>query len=135
MRHPWLNIPTNDDGKLNDFEVLKMDMEDGYLFDEEDEYSYYKNELNCDFTKDIYSSDSELNEADDEDNDILKEKKDMHKDKDLNSKKNIIERNRELNKYKDIYWKQTKFRKNKNIDKPNTQFNFINKKKSILSYI
>ena len=135
LRHPWLNIPTNDDGKLNDFEVLKMDMEDGYLFDEEDEYSYYKNELNCDFTKDIYSSDSELNEADDEDNDILKEKKDMHKDKDLNSKKNIIERNRELNKYKDIYWKQTKFRKNKNIDKPNTQFNFINKKKSILSYI
>ena len=55
LRHPWLNIQSSDDGRLNDFEVLKMNMEDGYLYDEADEFSYYKNELNMDFTKDIYS--------------------------------------------------------------------------------
>ena len=128
LRHSWLNIPTNDDGKLNDFEILKMDMEDGYLFDEEDEYSYYKNELNCDFTKDIYFSDTELNEADDEDNDILKEKKDINKDKDLiKTKKKIMRDNIESNKYKNIYWDKKQLKQN-NIDKPNKQFYSIKKK-------
>ena len=137
LRHPWLNIPTNDDGKLNDFEVLKMNMEEGYLFDEEDEFSYYKNELNCDFTKDVFISDSELNEADDEDNDIFNEQKLNKKDKE-DKKINNNKENYLLNNYKDNYWKTNKFNLKNNIDRPNTQFNCINKnkkKKTILSYI
>ena len=131
LRHPWLNIPTNDDGKLNSFEVLKMDLDDEYLYDEVDEYSYYKNELNLDFTKDVYLSDSELNEADDEDND------DYNED-DNNFKENKINNNEIVFKYNDNFFDKKNFNLDNIIDRPNTQFNSINKKKnkkSILKYI
>ena len=140
LRHPWLNIPTKDDGRLNDFEVLKMNMDEGYLFDEEDEFSYYKNEINCDLSKDVYSSDSELNEADDEDNNIYNDN-----DKIFNTKEKVKENKKTKNKQekklvnktkdKDNYWNKKKLTI---IDRPNTQFNCINKSKNkstILSYI
>ena len=131
LRHPWLNIPTNDDGKLNSFEVLKMDLDDEYLYDEVDEYSYYKNELNLDFTKDVYLSDSELNEADDEDNDEYNED-------DNNFKENKINNNEIVFKYNDNCFDKKNFNLDNIVDRPNTQFNSINKKKnkkSILKYI
>ena len=131
LRHPWLNIPTNDDGKLNSFEVLKMDLDDEYLYDEVDEYSYYKNELNLDFTKDVYLSDSELNEADDEDNDEYNED-------DNNFKENKINNNEIVFKYNDNFFDKKNFNLDNIVDRPNTQFNSINKKKnkkSILKYI
>ena len=133
LRHPWLNIPTNDDGKLSDIEILKMNMDDGYLFDEEDELSYYKNELNCDFTKDIYSSDSELNEADDEDNNIVSEKKTDNKTNTSIKEKKYKDRRVCKKDFKKKNFKQIIF-----FDKSNTQFNHINKNKkirSILNYI
>ena len=143
LRHPWLNIPTNDDGRLNDFEVLKMNMDDGYLFDEEDELSYYKNELNWDFKKDVFISDSDLNEADDEDNDIYNNKADFFLDK--NDKKgdqnpDKIIRNKTNKKKKKSSKGKRKINLKNIVDKPNTQFNCINKnknknKKSILCYI
>ena len=133
LRHPWFNIPTEDDGKLNDTEILKMNMDDEYLFDEKDELSYYKNELNYDLSNNIYSSDTELNEADDEDNDNYSEK---------NNDNNIDKSNKKI---KAIFHKEEKsfYDKKKYIlknvkDRPNTQFNRINKnknKKTILSYI
>ena len=138
LKHPWLNIPTNDDGKLNKFEVLKMNMDDGYLFDEKDEMSYYKNELNCDFTKDIYSSDSELNEADEEDNDKYNEKKDINLEKNNKNETQNINKDKLHNYNKNTFWNKKRFNLNNIIDRPNTQFNCINKKKnkkSILSYI
>ena len=131
LRHPWLNIPTNDDGKLNSFEVLKMDLDDEYLYDEVDEYSYYKNELNLDFTKDVYLSDSELNEADDEDNDEYNED-------DNNFKENKINNNEIVFKYNDNFFDKKNFNLDNIVDRPTTQFNSINKKKnkkSILKYI
>ena len=139
LRHPWFNIPTEDDGKLNDTEILKMNMDDEYLFDEKDELSYYKNELNYDLSNNIYSSDTELNEADDEDNDNYNEKNnDKNNDK---SNKKI----KDKKKIKAIFHKEEKsfYDKKKYIlknvkDRPNTQFNRINKnknKKTILSYI
>ena len=134
LRHPWLNIPTNDDGKLNSYEILKMNLDDEYLFDEEDEYSYYKNELNLDFTKDVYLSDSELNEADDEDNDEYNENNKI-KEKNINKSKPINDINF---KYNDKFFDKKKFNLNNIVDRPNTQFNCINKKKnknSILKYI
>jgi serine/threonine protein kinase len=134
LRHPWLTIPTEDDGKLNDVEILKMNMDDGYLFDEEDEMIYYKNELNLDFSKDIYFSDSELNEADDEDNNQFSHKwiRKFKKRKMKNSKKFITN-----NDGKKFFDKKKYILKNVK-DRPNTQFNCINKnksKKSILNYI
>ena len=139
LRHPWFNIPTEDDGKLNDTEILKMNMDDEYLFDEKDELSYYKNELNYDLSNNIYSSDTELNEADDEDNDNYSEK---------NNDNNIDKSNKKIKdkkKIKAIFHKEEKsfYDKKKYIlknvkDRPNTQFNRINKnknKKTILSYI
>ena len=127
LRHSWFNIPSNDDGKLNDYEVLKMNMDDDYLFDEVDELSYYKNELNCDFTKDIYLSDSELNEADVEDN--IGNKENIINNKDIPLGKEIKDRKISIKdfskkKYMHIY----------NIDKSNTQFNCINKNKKRTNY-
>ena len=145
LKHPWLNIPTNDDGRLNDFEVLKMNMDDGYLFDEEDELSYYKNELNWDFKKDVFISDSDLNEADNEDNDKYDNKTDFFLDK--NDKKGDQNPDKIIRNKNKIHKKKRKNSKNKRkfnlkniVDKPNTQFNCINKnnnnnKKSILCYI
>ena len=111
-----------------------MNLDDEYLFDEEDEYSYYKNELNLDFTKDVYLSDSELNEADDEDNDEYNENNKI-KEKNINKSKPINDINF---KYNDKFFDKKKFNLNNIVDRPNTQFNCINKKKnknSILKYI
>ena len=112
LRHPWLKMPNIDNGKLSDYDVLRSSLDENYLYDGSEYYDYfYKNELNCDFTKDVYDSDEELNEGDDEDNDFYE------KDKDFDSYENDEE-----------------------FDRPNMQFNCINKnkkdnKKSILNYI
>ena len=112
LRHPWLKMPNVDNGKLSNYDVLRMSLDENYLYDGSDYYDYfYKNELNYDFTKDIYDSDDELNEGDDEDNDVFERGKDF-----------------------DSYENDDEF------DRPNMQFNCINKnqksnKKSILNYI
>ena len=66
LRHPWLKMPNIDNGKLSNYDILRMSFDEDYLYDRSDDYDYfYKNELNCDFTKDVYESDEELNEGDD----------------------------------------------------------------------
>ena len=111
LRHPWLNMPNVDNGKLNDYDILRLDLNDDFFLDESDYYDkYYKNELNFDLSKDVYDSDEELNEGDDEDN-MNYENKECF-----------------VNYDNDI------------IDRPNTQFNVINRNKqknnkSILNYI
>ena len=110
LRHPWLKMPNFDDGKMSSYDVLRMSLYGEYLFDERDDEYYYKNELNNDFHKDVYDSEEELNEGDDEDND-------EYNDNDCDKVENDDE-----------------------FDRPNTQFNFINKNKkkdkmSILNYI
>ena len=112
LRHPWLKMPNVDDGKLSEYDVLRMTLDEEYFYDKSEDYNYfYKNELNCDFTKDVYDSDEELNEGDDEDNDIF-------------------EKSDDFNNYEN----------DDGFDRPNTQFNCINKnkeknKKNILNYI
>ena len=140
LRHPWLKIPTEDDGKLSDVEILKMNMEDGYLFDEVDEMLYYRNELNCDINVDVCLSDSELNEADDEDNNKCVEIKNEEKNKNENSKNKKLHRDNKTMTYNDRnkFFDRRKYILNNIKDRPNTQFNCINKnkkKKTILSYI
>ena len=110
LRHPWLKMPNFDDGKMSSYDVLRMSLYGGYLFDERDDEYYYKNELNNDFHKDVYDSEEELNEGDDEDNDEYDEND------------------------------SEKVENDEEFDRPNTQFNFINKNKkkdkmSILNYI
>ena len=110
LRHPWLKMPNVDSGKLSNYDVLRMNFDEECFYDRNEDYDYfYKNELNCDFTKDICDSDEELNKGDDEDN---------------------SESNNEGESYEN----------EDNFDRPNTQFNCINKnkknnKQSILNYI
>ena len=110
LRHPWLKMPNVDSGKLSNYDVLRMNLDEEYFYDRSDDYDYfYKNELNCDFSKDIYDSDEELNRGDDEDNDAS---------------------NNDCESYEN----------DEDFDRPNTQFNCINKnkknnKQSILNYI
>ena len=110
LRHPWLKMPNVDNGKLSNYDVLRMTFDEECFYDRNEDYDYfYKNELNCDFTKDIYDSDEELNKGDDEDN---------------------SESNNEAESYEN----------EDDFDRPNTQFNCINRnkknnKQSILNYI
>ena len=110
LRHPWLKMPNVDNGKLSNYDILRMNFDEECFYDRNEDYDYfYKNELNCDFTKDIYDSDEELNKGDDEDN---------------------SESNNEAESYEN----------EDDFDRPNTQFNCINKnkkknKESILNYI
>ena len=99
LRHPWLKMPNVDNGKLSNYDVLRMNLDEECFYDRNEDYDYfYKNELNCDFTKDIYDSDEELNKGDDEDN---------------------SESNNEAESYEN----------EDDFDRPNTQFNCINKNK------
>ena len=110
LRHPWLKMPNVDNGKLSNYDILRMNFDEECFYDRNEDYDYfYKNELNCDFTKDIYDSDEELNKGDDEDN---------------------SESNNEAESYEN----------EDDFDRPNTQFNCINRnkknnKQSILNYI
>ena len=110
LRHPWLKMPNVDNGKLSNYDILRMNFDEECFYDRNEDYDYfYKNELNCDFTKDIYDSDEELNKGDDEDN---------------------SENNDEAESYEN----------EDDFDRPNTQFNCINRnkknnKQSILNYI
>jgi len=69
LRHPWLSMPPNYDYLMSEADIFKMTMKENLLgINKEDEIKDPKMELNKD--RDVYSSDSELNEADCEDNNI-----------------------------------------------------------------
>ena len=69
LRHPWLTMPPNYDYLMSEAEIFKMNMKENLLGNnKENEIKDPKIELNKD--RDVYSSDSELCEADCEDNNI-----------------------------------------------------------------
>ena len=69
LRHPWLTMPPNYDYLMSETEIFKMNMKENLLgINQKEEIKEPKMELNQD--RDVYSSDSELNEADCEDNNI-----------------------------------------------------------------
>ena len=123
LRHPWLKMPNVDNDKLNNYDILRLALIEDYFYNESDYYdNYYKNEFNFDISRDINDSSEELNEGDDEDNGDYNDEKDCGYGTD--SKKNDF----------DNYENDDEF------DRPNTQFNCINKnkknkKQSILNYI
>ena len=67
LRHPWLTMPPNYDYRMSDTEIFKMNMRENLLGNYYDIDERKKDKENDD--RDVYSSDSELNEADCEDND------------------------------------------------------------------
>ena len=67
LRHPWLTMPPNYDYRMSDTEIFKMNMRESLLGNYYDIDERKKDKENDD--RDVYSSDSELNEADCEDND------------------------------------------------------------------
>ena len=123
LRHPWLKMPNVDNYKINKYDILRAAFNEDYFFNESDYYdNYYKNELNFDFTKDVNDSDEELNEGDDEDNGDYDNDKDCGYGIDL--------KNKDFDNYEN----------DNEFDRPNTQFNCINRnkknnKRSILNYI
>ena len=69
LRHPWLTMPPNYDYLMSEAEIFKMNMKENLLgINKEKEKVDPKMEINKD--RDVYSSDSELNEADCEDNNL-----------------------------------------------------------------
>ena len=69
LRHPWLTMPPNYDYLMSEAEIFRMNMKENLLGKtKENEIKDPRMELNKD--RDVYSSDSELNEADCEDNNI-----------------------------------------------------------------
>ena len=69
LRHPWLSMPPNYDYHMSEAEIFKMNMKENLLGkSKENENKDPRMELNKD--RDVYSSDSELNEADCEDNNL-----------------------------------------------------------------
>ena len=66
LRHPWLSMPPNYDYLMSETEIFRMNMKENLLGISE--YST-KDKKEADDNRDVYSSDSELNEADCEDND------------------------------------------------------------------
>ena len=123
LRHPWLKMPNVDNYKINKYDILRAAFNEDYFFNESDYYdNYYKNELNFDFTKDVNDNDEELNEGDDEDNGDYDNDKDCGYGIDL--------KNKDFDNYEN----------DNEFDRPNTQFNCINRnkknnKRSILNYI
>ena len=67
LRHPWLTMPPNYDYLMNETEIFRMNMKENLLGISE----YTKDKKDENDNRDVYSSDSELNEADCEDNDKL----------------------------------------------------------------
>ena len=65
LRHPWLSMPPNYDYLMSETEIFRMNMKENLLGISE--YST-KDKKEEDDNRDVYSSDSELNEADCEDN-------------------------------------------------------------------
>ena len=69
LRHPWLTMPPNYDYLMSEAEIFKMNMKENLLGINKDNVAEDpKMELYKD--RDVYSSDSELNEADCEDNNV-----------------------------------------------------------------
>ena len=64
LRHPWLTMPPNYDYLMSETEVFKMNMKENLLG-----INQNLEKKDQDDNRDVYSSDSELNEADCEDND------------------------------------------------------------------
>ena len=68
LRHPWLTMPPNYDYLMNETEIFKMNMKENLLGINEFSSKEKKDEKD---DRDVYSSDSEINEADCEDNDKM----------------------------------------------------------------
>ena len=128
LKHPWLKMPNCDSGKLSEFDVFKMNVDEDYLYDGIEEFNYYyKNENNLDFKRDVYDSDENLYEGDDEDNSEYELNKNNYKNKLKNIKNN---NNNDKDSFDNEY--------DIEFDRPNTQFNCINQDKNtknILNYI
>ena len=121
-------MPNCDSGKLSEFDVFKMNVDEDYLYDGIEEFNYYyKNENNLDFKRDVYDSDENLYEGDDEDNSEYELNKNNYKNKLENIKNN---NNNDKDSFDNEY--------DIEFDRPNTQFNCINQDKNtknILNYI
>ena len=79
LRHPWLTMPPNYDYLMNETEIFKMNMKENLLGINEFSTQAKKGDKD---DRDVYSSDSELNEADCEDNDKMAKVQDDNNDDD-----------------------------------------------------
>ena len=130
LKHPWLNIPPNGNGKLNEYEIFKSDTMDKYLYDDEEDNKFYRNLKNQNFMTDVYSSDSESYEGDEEDNDIYEEK-DFYQDK--NNKKGDQNPDKiKIPNYRNRFLQNSRIKSNFIVDRPSRQFDCLKNEKKTL---
>ena len=125
-----MNIPPNGNGKLNEYEIFKSDTMDKYLYDDEEDNKFYRNVKNQNFMTDVYSSDSESYEGDQEDNDIYEEK-DFYQDK--NNKKGDQNPDKiKIPNYRNRFLQNSRIKSNFIVDRPSRQFDCLKNEKKTL---
>ena len=126
LRHEWLKMPANFDYLMSDIEIEKMNMiesaKDNLINTNKDDNN--ENDSNSKY-RDIFSSDTELYEADDEDNskgDVYNEFKNDEESGDENPDKIIIPN------FNNSFAEYGQFIDLTNLDRANPQFDEILKK-------
>ena len=126
LRHEWLKMPANFDYLISDIEIEKMNMiesaKDNLINTNKDDNN--ENDSNSKY-RDIFSSDTELYEADDEDNskgDVYNEFKNDEESGDENPDKIIIPN------FNNSFAEYGQFIDLTNLDRANPQFDEILKK-------
>ena len=126
LRHPWLTMPPNYDYHMSEAEIFKMNMKENLLGKtKENEIKDPRMELNKD--RDVYSSDSELNEADCEDNNL--KPKDINKNEEDDDDDNQLGDGNpdkiNIPNYNNSFCMYGQFVDLTSLDQPNPQFDKI----------
>ena len=127
LRHPWLTMPPNYDYHMSEAEIFKMNMKENLLGKtKENEIKDPRMELNKD--RDVYSSDSELNEADCEDNNLKPKETNKIGDDDDDDDNQLGDGNPDkinIPNYNNSFCMYGQFVDLTSLDQPNPQFDKI----------
>ena len=127
LRHPWLTMPANYDYHMSEAEIFKMNMKENLLGNtKENELKDPKMELNKD--RDVYSSDSELNEADCEDNNLKPKDTNKNEEEDDDDDMQLGDGNPDkinIPNYNNSFCMYGQFVDLTSLDQPNPQFDKI----------
>ena len=120
LRHPWLKMPPNYDYLMSETEVFKMNMKENLLG-----INQNLEKKDQDDNRDVYSSDSELNEADCEDNDKMAKVLDDNNDDDDIQLGDTNPDKINIPNYNNSFCMYGQFVDLTSLDQPNPQFDKI----------
>ena len=120
LRHPWLKMPPNYNYLMSETEVFKMNMKENLLG-----INQNLEKKDQDDNRDVYSSDSELNEADCEDNDKMAKVLDDNNDDDDIQLGDTNPDKINIPNYNNSFCMYGQFVDLTSLDQPNPQFDKI----------